>query len=379
MAVCDRCGCTSKNAMRMQEEKDICVQGNHEDFSHNETLAHAYDFDIPVGTDVLAAREGVVVDAASFFRRGGLQPKYKSRANFVVVRHDDGTYGRYFHLQARSIVVEKGQYVALGDILAKSGATGYVGGPHLHFDVTDLYIKETSRLCCFLRHESSRALARRLVQRCESAYVASPSPPQNDTVTRTDDSEAKNDQDSDSAQNQTTIEIESGFATFSLDMVMGDSICGSCVFADPPTVPIGRQLRNAQDIAGKIVCCRRGGDSTFIEKAAALEAAGALAVVIIDSDKSMRSVLRLIGTTQSDHTSCAVPVVLVSFQAGTLIERALRESLKIDAALELELARHEHFASSERKKAQNPSLPFVKPMTQPIHFGTNAFLSKVSR
>lgn len=63
------------------------------------TLDYAVDFRLPVGTPVVASRAGRVAAITSHFVRGGVDAKFRPRANFVAVQHSDGTYARYFHLR----------------------------------------------------------------------------------------------------------------------------------------------------------------------------------------------------------------------------------------------------------------------------------------
>ncbi|OLZ74185.1 peptidase [Streptomyces sp. IMTB 2501] len=81
------------------------------------------DFLVPTGTSVQAAETGQVV-AAGWGGAYGYQ---------VVIRHADGRYTQYAHLSA--IAVRIGQNVATGQRIGRSGATGNVTGPHLHFEV----------------------------------------------------------------------------------------------------------------------------------------------------------------------------------------------------------------------------------------------------
>ncbi|MGE9694786.1 MULTISPECIES: transglycosylase family protein [unclassified Streptomyces] len=81
------------------------------------------DFPVPTGTTVKAIGAGTVVSAGW----GG------SYGYQVVLHHADGRYSQYAHLSALN--VRAGQHVAEGQRIARSGATGNVTGPHLHFEV----------------------------------------------------------------------------------------------------------------------------------------------------------------------------------------------------------------------------------------------------
>lgn len=97
---------------------------------------HAIDIAMPVGTDVLAAREGVVFDVISSNFRGGVdRDKHLNSANIVRILHDDGTMAVYAHLNWDSIRVRPGERVRAGQYIADSGNTGFSSGPHLHFAV----------------------------------------------------------------------------------------------------------------------------------------------------------------------------------------------------------------------------------------------------
>ena len=81
------------------------------------------DFLVPTGTTVKAVASGRIV-AAGWGGSYGYQ---------VVVRHADGKFTQYAHLSA--ISVKSGQQVLGGQRLGRSGSTGNVTGPHLHFEV----------------------------------------------------------------------------------------------------------------------------------------------------------------------------------------------------------------------------------------------------
>lgn len=97
---------------------------------------YAVDFTLPENTPIVAARDGVVVEATFSFRRGGLDPSLKDKANVVSILHDDGTVAQYAHLAAREMPIKRGDRVAAGTMIGYSGDTGFSEGPHLHFAVT---------------------------------------------------------------------------------------------------------------------------------------------------------------------------------------------------------------------------------------------------
>ncbi|NGN62301.1 peptidoglycan DD-metalloendopeptidase family protein [Streptomyces sp. A7024] len=81
------------------------------------------DFPASIGTGVRSVSAGKVVSAGW----GG------SYGYQVVIRHADGKYSQYAHLSALN--VRAGQQVNAGQRIARSGATGNVTGPHLHFEI----------------------------------------------------------------------------------------------------------------------------------------------------------------------------------------------------------------------------------------------------
>jgi murein DD-endopeptidase MepM/ murein hydrolase activator NlpD len=96
----------------------------------------AVDLGLPIGTDIFAARGGIVFDVASKNFQGGLDlVKDAPLANIVKILHDDGTYALYAHLNWNSIRVKPGDSVQRGEYIADSGNTGFSSGPHLHFAV----------------------------------------------------------------------------------------------------------------------------------------------------------------------------------------------------------------------------------------------------
>lgn len=81
------------------------------------------DIPLPVGTPVRAMGPGRVYEAGRL-RGYGLA---------VVIDHGRGIYSLYAHLSEAS--VKRGEEVRGQQVIGRSGATGNVTGPHLHFEV----------------------------------------------------------------------------------------------------------------------------------------------------------------------------------------------------------------------------------------------------
>jgi murein DD-endopeptidase MepM/ murein hydrolase activator NlpD len=81
------------------------------------------DFGVPVGTPVFAPADGEVVP----FANDG------SFGIGVCLKHDDGWHTLYAHLSRAEVLI--GARVRAGHRIGTSGATGYVTGPHLHWQL----------------------------------------------------------------------------------------------------------------------------------------------------------------------------------------------------------------------------------------------------
>nr|AFI78710.1 peptidase M23B [uncultured bacterium ws085G8] len=109
-------------------------QGFDGDSTHKEPPnQYAVDIVMPIGTPVLAARSGRVMDMEDDFHGAAQKKRYLTRSNQVRILHDDGTMAVYAHLQPNSVRVRPGVNIKRGQWIANSGNTGYSSGPHLHF------------------------------------------------------------------------------------------------------------------------------------------------------------------------------------------------------------------------------------------------------
>lgn len=115
-------------------QRYLISQGFDNDITHKDPPSkYAVDIVMPVGTPILAARGGKIMDMEDDFHGAAQKERYLTRSNHVRILHDDGTMAVYAHLQANSLRVREGAQVKRGQWIANSGNTGYSSGPHLHF------------------------------------------------------------------------------------------------------------------------------------------------------------------------------------------------------------------------------------------------------
>lgn len=112
------------------------IQGNCEldryPWTHNGRQKFAYDFGMPIGTAIIAARSGTVVFVRDQFTDND---HGKNQGNAVVLLHPDGSFALYAHITLNGSKVKLGQVVKQGELIALSGNSGESPEPHLHFQV----------------------------------------------------------------------------------------------------------------------------------------------------------------------------------------------------------------------------------------------------
>jgi murein DD-endopeptidase MepM/ murein hydrolase activator NlpD len=116
-----------------KNKRHLLIQGYFSKYTHKNRAA--LDFKMKRGTTICAAREGVVVRVKEDGRQGGLNKKYRSDGNVIIIQHADGSRAGYWHLQFNSAFVNVGDTVTQGQTIGLSGKTGYTLFPHLHFIV----------------------------------------------------------------------------------------------------------------------------------------------------------------------------------------------------------------------------------------------------
>lgn len=114
-------------------QSSLCCQSNRGVVSHRGREEYAFDFLMPEGSPVCAARGGMVVAIAVGNDGHGLN----APNNYLAIDHGDGTWGWYLHLQKDGSLVELRQRVAQSERIGRSGHVGRSLAPHLHFHVRD--------------------------------------------------------------------------------------------------------------------------------------------------------------------------------------------------------------------------------------------------
>lgn len=110
---------------------------------HPSHQAYALDLGAPHGTPVLAARGGRVhsIEERDHWQRAEGLPAppedWPYFGNYVIVEHEDGSFGVYYHFAHQAVHVAPGQLIARGAVLGETGQTGSATGPHVHFGVHD--------------------------------------------------------------------------------------------------------------------------------------------------------------------------------------------------------------------------------------------------
>ena len=92
---------------------------------YTQKIMHHNGIDIaaPKGTEIYAAADGKVEIASD----------KKGPGKHILLQHDNGYQTFYSHCD--SLLVQQGQQVKSGEVIAYVGETGKATGPHLHFEI----------------------------------------------------------------------------------------------------------------------------------------------------------------------------------------------------------------------------------------------------
>ena len=105
-------------------------QGNRSYTTHRGFFEYSWDFWMSIGTEVLAARDGNVVEVAVDMDGIGF-----FHGNRIIIQHNDRTKAVYAHLKKDGALVKLGDMVKRGQPIGYSGMVGATINPHLHFHV----------------------------------------------------------------------------------------------------------------------------------------------------------------------------------------------------------------------------------------------------
>lgn len=117
----------SRAFQRIPLQKNYRISSNfnrnrHHPVTGRVTHHNGTDFATPIGTKIVAPGDGIV----------SLVTKHRFAGTYVVIEHGNKYRTRYLHLS--KALVHKGQRVSRGQVIALSGNTGRVTGPHLHYE-----------------------------------------------------------------------------------------------------------------------------------------------------------------------------------------------------------------------------------------------------
>ncbi|GBE03484.1 murein DD-endopeptidase MepM [bacterium BMS3Abin09] len=114
--------------LQMRNSKVMATYGDRRTYIYNDkeiskSIHLGYDLASFANAPVEAANSGIVKFAGDLGIYG----------NAIIIDHGQGLMSLYGHLSM--LMVDKGQTVAKGDIIAKTGSSGFAGGDHLHFGI----------------------------------------------------------------------------------------------------------------------------------------------------------------------------------------------------------------------------------------------------
>jgi len=127
----------SRNSYSTPVDKDYSKNFTSDSETHVGMDRFAIDFLLPEGNNIYASASGVVIYAKDDSCQGGDDQRFEDFKfyNHIIIKHDNGEYTEYGHLQHRGIKKKVGDHVKEGEFIALSGNTGYSSEPHLHFAV----------------------------------------------------------------------------------------------------------------------------------------------------------------------------------------------------------------------------------------------------
>ncbi len=118
-----------------KEDRPRIIQAHFGQFSHSHSLEpYALDLVASPGATVRAMKRGKVIQVVDHFQRGKPQREFLTKANYIILEHANNIYTLYSHLEHSSSRVSAGDWVNVGEPIAKVGCSGFCEADHLHIE-----------------------------------------------------------------------------------------------------------------------------------------------------------------------------------------------------------------------------------------------------
>lgn len=152
-----RCGFLAFSWKRLAEQNGLLVDIPEDELyetsgiwcarspeSHIACFSQAIDFLVPVGTAILAAEDGEIIELIESNEEWGDGPQFRDTLNFITICHSQhphfvgcqGEHTQYCHVLKGSVAkcgLSLGSRVKKGHKIAVVGLNGWTDRPHLHF------------------------------------------------------------------------------------------------------------------------------------------------------------------------------------------------------------------------------------------------------
>ncbi len=119
--------------------------------SYEGSYKGSVDFAVPLGTTVRAVADGVVQRVRDDSDRRGGTPDFGSDVNYITIKHTNNELPEYLHFAKDSAQLKVGDTVTSGQAIAKTGLSGWLYAPHLHFMVYKQFAKPEGFQCLEVR------------------------------------------------------------------------------------------------------------------------------------------------------------------------------------------------------------------------------------
>ena len=123
------------NTYTLPVQPELVTQIVKDNESHKGAYEGSVDFAVPIGTFVFAAADGIVTRVRDDSDKYGKDISFGQDVNYITIKHVRNELSEYLHLAKSSSLVEPGQKVKQGQEIAKTGLSGWMFAPHLHFMV----------------------------------------------------------------------------------------------------------------------------------------------------------------------------------------------------------------------------------------------------